>query len=78
MWYWEVASLSWGMRKIAATIFAAPPTGTYDEALAHFQLAEGITPSFYVRNRLMLAKCTRSHPSPRLPSLRQMCTGRVP
>ena len=29
---------------------------TYDEALAHFQLAEGIAPGF-IRNRLMIAKC---------------------
>ena len=57
MWYWEVASLSWAMRKIAAAVFASPPTGTYDEALSHFQLAEGITPGFYLRNRLMIAKC---------------------
>ena len=57
MWYWEVASLSWTMRKIAAAVFASPPTGTYDEALSHFQLAEGISPGFYARNRLMIAKC---------------------
>ena len=35
------------------------PPRTYDEALAHFQLAEGITPGFYVRNRLMIAKCQK-------------------
>ena len=57
MWYWEVASLSWAMRKIAAAVFASPPTGTYEEALSHFQLAEGISPGFYTRNRLMIAKC---------------------
>lgn len=59
MWYFEVASLSWGTRKLAAAIFASPPHGTYEEALAHFQLAEGIQPGFYVRNRLMLAKCQK-------------------
>ena len=57
MWYFEVASLSWAMRKIAAAVFASPPTGSYDEALAHFQLAESISPGFYMRNRLMIAKC---------------------
>jgi hypothetical protein len=57
MWHWEVASLSWAMRKIAAAVFASPPNATYDEALAHFQLAEGIQPGFYIRNRLMIAKC---------------------
>ena len=59
MWYWEVASLGWATRKVAATIFASPPVGNYDEALAHFQLAEGIAPGFYARNRLMLAKCQK-------------------
>ena len=57
LWFWEVASLSWTMRKLAAAIFASPPAGTYDEALSHFQLAEGIEPGFYLRNRLMIAKC---------------------
>ena len=47
------------MRKIAAAIFASPPTATMDEALGHFQLAEGIQPGFYVRNRLMIAKCNK-------------------
>ena len=47
------------MRKVAAALFASPPQGTYDEALAHFQLAEGIQPGFYLRNRLMIAKCNR-------------------
>jgi len=42
-WYWEVASLSWAMRKVAAAVFASPPTGTFDEALAHFSLAESIS-----------------------------------
>ena len=56
-WYWEVASLSWATRKVAAAVFASPPTGTYDEALAHFTLAESLSPGFYVRNRLMIAKC---------------------
>jgi len=60
LWYWEVASLSWTMRKMAAVIFASPPTGTVDEALAHFQMAEGISPGFYVRNRLMIARCHKA------------------
>lgn len=57
VWYFEVASLSWTMRKLAAAIFASPPQGTFEEALAHFDLAESISPGFYVRNRLMIAKC---------------------
>jgi len=57
MWYYEVASLSWTMRKLAAAIFASPPQGTFEESLAHFDLAESISPGFYVRNRLMIARC---------------------
>lgn len=56
LWFYEVAGLSWTMRKVAAAIFAEPPTGTYDEAKAHFAAAEAIEPGFYVKNRLMLGK----------------------
>ena len=27
LWYWEVAGLSWAMRKLAAAVFASPPRG---------------------------------------------------
>lgn len=57
LWYYEVAGLSWTMRKVAAAIFAEPPTGTYAEAKEHFASAESIEPGFYVKNRLMLGKC---------------------
>lgn len=57
LWHWEVANLGWATRKIAAAVFASPPTSTYEEALSHFQLAEGTEPGFYIRNRLMIAKC---------------------
>jgi len=56
MWYFEVAGLSWATRKVAAAIFASPPTGTFEEALSHFDNAERTSPGFYVSNRLMLAK----------------------
>lgn len=42
--------------QVAAAIFASPPTGTYEEALAHFETAEKTKPGFYISNRLMLAK----------------------
>ena len=49
--------------RLACDPLAPPPIAcalrTYDEALAHFQLAEGIQPGFYVRNRLMIAKCQK-------------------
>jgi len=57
LWYYEVAGLSWTMRKVAAAIFAEPPTGTYAEAKEHFAAAEATEPGFYVKNRLMLGKC---------------------
>lgn len=57
LWYYEVAGLSWTMRKVAAAIFASPPTGTYAEAKEHFATAETTEPGFYVKNRLMLGKC---------------------
>ena len=57
LWYYEVAGLSWTLRKVAAAIFAEPPTGTYAEAKEHFAAAETIEPGFYVKNRLMLGKC---------------------
>jgi len=57
LWYYEVAGLSWTMRKVAAAIFASPPTGTYAEAKEHFTIAENTEPGFYIKNRLMLGKC---------------------
>ena len=39
------------MRKVAAAIFASPPTGTYAEAKEHFATAETTEPGFYVKNR---------------------------
>ena len=35
VWCYEVASIGWMTRKIAAAIFAEPPTATYEEALEH-------------------------------------------
>ena len=56
-WCFEVAGLSWTMRKLAAAIFASPPSATYADALRHFEAAERIQPGFYLRNRMMIAKC---------------------
>ena len=43
------------MRKVASTLFATPPTATYDEAIEHFEAAEKMEPGFYPKNLLMLA-----------------------
>uniref|UniRef100_A0A1B6LQ53 Regulator of microtubule dynamics protein 1 n=2 Tax=Graphocephala atropunctata TaxID=36148 RepID=A0A1B6LQ53_9HEMI len=55
-WCYQIADMSWFQRKIAATIFAAPPTSTFEEALHFFSKAEEIQPKFYSPNLLMLGK----------------------
>lgn len=52
-----LADLPWVQRKIVSTIFATPPTGTYNKALEYFQKAEEIKEGFYSMNWLMLGKC---------------------
>jgi len=57
---YEVAKLSWLEQKVAATLFAAPPTATFEEAYEHFVAAEKIDPGFYPKNMLLLAQtCAR-------------------
>ncbi|GFS96557.1 regulator of microtubule dynamics protein 1 [Trichonephila clavipes] len=56
-WCFTFAEMPWYQRKIAAAIFASPPTSTYEEALENFKKAEEITPLFYSMNLLMLGKC---------------------
>lgn len=50
------AELPWYQRKVAAVIFASPPTATYEEALEFFLKAEEVDPNFYSKNLLMLGK----------------------
>ena len=57
MWAFTFADMAWYTRKIASLVFAAPPTATYDEALAYFLDAEKVEPGFYVKNNLMIGKC---------------------
>lgn len=54
--YYGLADLPWYQRKIVSTIFAAPPSGTYEEALECFEKAEKTKPNFYSMNHLMLGK----------------------
>ena len=55
------AQLSWIEQKAAAAFFAAPPSATYAEAIAHFEAAEAMSPGFYPKNLLLLAMaCSRS------------------
>ncbi|XP_020501047.1 regulator of microtubule dynamics protein 1 isoform X1 [Labrus bergylta] len=55
-WCFAFAELPWYQRKVAAVIFASPPTSTYEEALAFFLKAEEVDPNFYSKNLLMLGK----------------------
>lgn len=52
-----LADLPWYQRKVVSTIFATPPTGTYEEALESFLKAESLEPDFYSMNKLMIGKC---------------------
>ncbi|XP_056593828.1 regulator of microtubule dynamics protein 1 [Triplophysa dalaica] len=55
-WCFAFAELPWYQRKVAAVIFASPPTATYEEALEFFLRAEEVDPNFYSKNLLMLGK----------------------
>ncbi|XP_071771498.1 regulator of microtubule dynamics protein 1 [Centroberyx gerrardi] len=55
-WCFAFAELPWYQRKVAAVVFASPPTSTYEEALAFFLKAEEVDPNFYSKNLLMLGK----------------------
>ncbi|KAG7488282.1 hypothetical protein MATL_G00033510 [Megalops atlanticus] len=55
-WCYAFAELAWYQRKVAAMIFASPPTATYEEALEFFLKAEEVDPNFYSKNLLMLGK----------------------
>lgn len=54
--YYGLADLPWYQRKIVSTIFATPPSGSYEEALECFEKAENTKPNFYSMNLLMLGK----------------------
>lgn len=55
-WCFAFAELPWYQRKVAAVLFASPPTATYEEALEFFLRAEEVDPNFYSKNLLMLGK----------------------
>ncbi|XP_055627004.1 regulator of microtubule dynamics protein 1-like [Toxorhynchites rutilus septentrionalis] len=58
--YYGLADLPWYQRKIVSTIFAAPPSGSYEEALECFEKAESTKPNFYSMNHLMLGKACQA------------------
>lgn len=51
-----LADMSWYVSKIVSTLFATPPSGSYEKALEYFLKAEEIEPNFYSTNHLMLGK----------------------
>ncbi|XP_075216777.1 regulator of microtubule dynamics protein 1-like isoform X2 [Lycorma delicatula] len=55
-WCYQIADMAWYQRKIAAALFANPPTSTFQEALQYFKQAEEVQPNFYSQNLLMLGK----------------------
>ncbi|XP_068789207.1 regulator of microtubule dynamics protein 1 isoform X2 [Struthio camelus] len=56
IWCYSFAEMPWYQRKIAAMLFATPPTSTYKEALRYFHMAEEADPNFYSKNLLFLGK----------------------
>ncbi|XP_064246950.1 regulator of microtubule dynamics protein 1 isoform X3 [Passer domesticus] len=56
IWCYSFAEMPWYQRKIAATLFATPPTSTFQEALRYFHMAEEADPNFYSKNLLFLGK----------------------
>ncbi|XP_014275118.1 regulator of microtubule dynamics protein 1 [Halyomorpha halys] len=56
LWCYQITDMPWYQRKIASTVFAAPPVSSYEEALDYFIKAEEIEPRFYSQNLLMLGK----------------------
>jgi len=54
---YEVSQLSWLERKMAATLFAEPPSASLPEAVDHFMKAERMKPEGWKENRLFIAKC---------------------
>lgn len=56
VWCYMFADLPWYQKKIAAALFATPPSSTFDEALVYFEMAEEVDPNFYSKNLLYLGK----------------------
>ncbi|NXU17172.1 RMD1 protein, partial [Pardalotus punctatus] len=54
VWCYSFAEMPWYQRKIAATLFATPPTSTFQEV--HFSPVSAADPNFYSKNLLFLGK----------------------
>eukprot|EP00013_Stygamoeba_regulata_P025386 CAMPEP_0177654352 /NCGR_PEP_ID=MMETSP0447-20121125/14280_1 /TAXON_ID=0 /ORGANISM="Stygamoeba regulata, Strain BSH-02190019" /LENGTH=430 /DNA_ID=CAMNT_0019157983 /DNA_START=96 /DNA_END=1384 /DNA_ORIENTATION=- len=56
LWCFTFADMPRYQRWVASTLFATPPSSTYEEAEMHFLKAEEMDPGFYKKNALLLAK----------------------
>jgi tetratricopeptide (TPR) repeat protein len=56
-WCFTVADMAWYQRSIASTLFAEPPSSSYEEARDYFSGAERIAPDFWKMNQYQLAQC---------------------
>jgi len=56
-WCYGVCQLTWIERKLAATLFATPPSASISDALLAFKTAEEIAPKTNKSNLFYLAKC---------------------
>lgn len=56
LWCFQIADMPWYQRKVASTVFTAPPISSFEEALNYFLKAEEVEPRFYSQNLLMLGK----------------------
>ncbi|NXV44773.1 RMD1 protein, partial [Uria aalge] len=54
IWCYSFAEMPWYQRKIAATLFATPPTSTFQEVL--YENVSQTDPNFYSKNLLYLGK----------------------
>ncbi|CAD6190933.1 unnamed protein product [Caenorhabditis auriculariae] len=56
LWHFAFADMGYATRLVAKTIFATPPSSTYDQALHYFMRAEEISPGFYSTNTFYIAE----------------------
>lgn len=52
----EISNLTWIERKVASTLFAKPPSASYEDAIVHFKKAELLAKEPFLENKLFLGK----------------------
>ncbi|XP_033224980.1 regulator of microtubule dynamics protein 1-like [Belonocnema kinseyi] len=53
---YEISTLTWIERKVAATLFAQPPSASYEDAIVYFKRAESLAKEPFLQNKLYLGK----------------------